>query len=344
MLPPDMLGRVSERDAFWDAARGMAIIAVVWIHARDGASCVGLNFDYWVVLRDIINFPVALFFFIAGFLVNTQKLSPAGPWMKSRAVRLLIPFFIWSLVYGAISIAMDGAVDNPLVFLGQVLFGMTAGHLYFIVVLVQFTLLTPLIARVVQTRWVWCAYAVTPAYLAGMYVFAFSTGGLPPSYNYLFAGWAVFYVLGMHVKASGWRPRVSTAAALLVVTLVLAIAESYVLLELGMPSSFAVSQLKVSSVATSIAVALLVLALHRPARSSAISRLGLDSYGIYFVHMVWIIALTSLIGRVPLFDNFPVLFVIQILQVAAAILLSQGMIWVTRRVIGRPIASKYLGF
>lgn len=264
--------------------------------------------------------------------------------MKSRAVRLLIPFFIWSLVYGVISIAMDGAVDNPFVFLGQVVFGMTAGHLYFIVVLVQFTLLTPLIARVVRTRWVWCAYAVTPAYLAGMYIFAFSTGELPPSYNYLFAGWAVFYVLGMHVKASGWRPRVSTATALVVVALVLAVAESYVLLELGMPSSFAVSQLKLSSVGASVAVALLVLALHRPTQSSAVSRLGQGSYGIYFVHMVWIIALTSAISRVPILDDFPVLFVIQVGQVVGAILLSLGTIWVTRRVIGRPIAARYLGF
>lgn len=60
-----MGGAVQGRSRFWDAARGVAIVAVIWIHMPTGVSFQSgehaWNFDYWLTARQFLNFPVALF-------------------------------------------------------------------------------------------------------------------------------------------------------------------------------------------------------------------------------------------------------------------------------------------
>jgi surface polysaccharide O-acyltransferase-like enzyme len=55
------------RISFWDKWKGVAIIAVVLIHALGSTANfpVGsLNNDFGIILRQFINFPVGLFIFL----------------------------------------------------------------------------------------------------------------------------------------------------------------------------------------------------------------------------------------------------------------------------------------
>lgn len=61
--------------AYWQSIRGVCIMAVVLIHSLGGFDySVGHNTEF-VVLRQIINFAVATFVFMAGYFVNVIKIT-----------------------------------------------------------------------------------------------------------------------------------------------------------------------------------------------------------------------------------------------------------------------------
>lgn len=53
------------RVAYWQYLRGLCIILVVLIHSKTGIlyqeDIHSWNFNYWLLLRSLINFPVAIF-------------------------------------------------------------------------------------------------------------------------------------------------------------------------------------------------------------------------------------------------------------------------------------------
>src|SRR5665647_636289 len=93
------------REPYWQYIRGFCIICVILIHCKTGqsyenSSTFSWNFDYWLILRQLINIPVALFIFLSGYLANIQAPDARYiPYIKKRVLRLLIPFLTWSLFY-----------------------------------------------------------------------------------------------------------------------------------------------------------------------------------------------------------------------------------------------------
>lgn len=66
---------MKEKREYWQSIRGICILAVVLIHSLGGFdyfTCYNVEF---VILRQIINFAVATFVFMAGYFVNTDALS-----------------------------------------------------------------------------------------------------------------------------------------------------------------------------------------------------------------------------------------------------------------------------
>ena len=61
--------------AYWQSIRGVCILAVVLIHSLGGFDySIGYNTAF-VILRQLINFAVATFVFMAGYFVNADALS-----------------------------------------------------------------------------------------------------------------------------------------------------------------------------------------------------------------------------------------------------------------------------
>lgn len=353
----------SWRDTYWDAVRGLCILAVVWTHTRVGIPYNGgpyaWNFDYWLIQRQLINFAVAVFIFLAGYFVTASKVTGrAVPWLRSRAVRLGVPFLVWSVGYTLLMAWISGSwALGP--FVRDVVLGASAKHLYFIVVLLQLVALTPLLLRLLETRWRWLPWAVTPAYLVALYAQTLSDGAPRPFANTWFAAWFVFYWAGLWVRRYGTPAFLGVRAAVVATAaaVVASAVEAYVLLGAGVDAGFAAGQLTVTSTLTSLAVIALLLALHERRQSRAsvttlgdgdrwfgLDRLGRDSYGIFYVHLLWFVLAWQVLGLPPADGEFAVLPLLQVGELVVAVALSLVVIAVVRRVIGRRAAARLLGF
>lgn len=69
-----------KKQQYWQMIRGICILAVMMIHCPQGTS--GLDQTVWLGIRQIINFPVAVFIFMAGYFVNLSKVNKN--WLKIR--------------------------------------------------------------------------------------------------------------------------------------------------------------------------------------------------------------------------------------------------------------------
>lgn len=68
---------IEKKDNYWQAVRGICILAVVMIHCPNAAAYeeTSAQFQIWLTLRQVINFPVATFIFLAGYFTNTKGIE-----------------------------------------------------------------------------------------------------------------------------------------------------------------------------------------------------------------------------------------------------------------------------
>ena len=62
------------KSEYWQVVRGICILAVVMIRCPTGQAFSTADTCTCLILRQCINFPVALFIFMAGYFVNTGKI------------------------------------------------------------------------------------------------------------------------------------------------------------------------------------------------------------------------------------------------------------------------------
>ncbi|GMA33445.1 acyltransferase family protein [Litorihabitans aurantiacus] len=351
------------RDVFWDAVRGVCILGVVWTHTRTGIPYLdgphAWNFDAWLVVREVWNFPVAVFVFLAAFFVRPARvLERPGAWLRSRAVRLGVPFLVWSTAFTLLGAALAGTRDVRRL-VRDVVLGASAPHLYFVLVLLQLVVVTPLLLRVLEARWRWVMWLVTPAFAVWLYVRTLADGGPPSFSNTWLLGWFGFYWAGLWVRRYG-TPRVGVRAAVVIAVLATAasVAEAALLVRAGVDVGFAVGQLSGTSVVAAFAVVLLLVVWHErrtdrgdtppPGRfARALAHLGRDSYGIYYVHVLWLTLLWRAVAPPWSGDGLvamPVLPLLQLAEAAGALALSLGLMAAVRALVGRTAASRWLGF
>lgn len=148
---------MKEKKEYWQSIRGICILAVILIHSLGGFNySTGYGTEF-VVLRQIINFAVATFVFMAGYFVNVDALSDKEfsykHWIIYRGGRLCIPFMIWSLLYSGLELLKIVHSGNEIHWFGFVyrfIVGKSATPFYYIVVLVQLTVITPWLVKTVK--------------------------------------------------------------------------------------------------------------------------------------------------------------------------------------------------
>lgn len=233
---------------YWQNIRGICILAVVLIHSLGGFDySAGYNVEF-IILRQIINFAVATFVFMSGYFVPVEKICNKDfsykEWILNgggQTVRTLCNL----VFYSGISLAKDihhGKSIHWLDYVYRFVIGKSATPFYYIVVLIQLTIITPWLVYVVKEsktikNLLWL---ITPCYLLYVYVRNFTTGSSPRLYETLFPAWFGFYYLGINVrcglklKCNRWK--VLTAWAVSCV-------EALALRELGMSVGFYTSQI-----------------------------------------------------------------------------------------------------
>lgn len=347
----------NKNDDYFQGIRGLCILSVVLIHCTTGIQFkesvdLSFNYHYWLILRQFINFPVAIFIFLAGYFANTmQATNTPLLFFTNRGKRLIIPFLIWSVFLIIVASIINGNIPTVFNALFAVVTGRAAGPLYFIPVLIQLTIITPLLVKNMEVKWFrFLCFTVTPLYLFVMYVYQYSTKQQMPYYEIPFPAWFLFYYAGLYIKAKGVIflmkcNRLLTAIALVLLALLASIFECYLLLSFGMPDSVASSQIKVSSFLYAFAV-LNMLYIVRKYASDPISKLfvclGNNSYGIYYAHCFWIIFVYKVTSYISFLSQILPLY--QLCQLTLTIVLCILCISITKRLLGDKQASYLFGF
>lgn len=200
-------------------------------------------------------------------------------------MKTLVPYLVWSVVYWAAL----GNGSLPGLAKG-ILTGSCAPQLYYLVVYAQLVVLTPWLYRMLRSHRA-LVYLATPAVLVLREALGFF-GMSTPHLGAFFATWLLYYVLGLEWKKIAPRvkktplPRLALAFA---ACLVLQYGSGFAWGDYG-NFDIATSQLKVTSMITSVFVILLFMRIAEFKRNplhgqGVVSHLGDASFGIYLCHI-----------------------------------------------------------
>lgn len=349
--------KTKEKDNYFEFIRGICIICVMLIHCQNGieyedSEIYWFNYYYWLIFRQFINFPVAVFVFLTAYFTNITRVTQNPiKYYKSRVSRLLVPFLIWSIIYSSISVVKLGFHVNLIRIILKIIVGQASAPLYYIVVLIQLVLITPLLINCLKNKYLnLMVFCITPIYLIISYAYTYVTKDQLPLYATLFPAWLIFYYTGLYIKINGFVIRqknkaVSHAFVLIGCALLFSIAECYLMLYLGFSAASATSQIKISSFLYSLTIINLIFVLKEygiKTKESFVTKIGNYSYGIFYVHCFWLLLVSKAMSYIPFIHS--ILPVYQLIELLAILALSMLSIIITDKIIGKKLASKYLGF
>lgn len=310
--------------------RAFSIFAVICIHSN----AEGI---FAVIDRPFLNFSVAMFLFLSGYLTKA-KIENIGAFYKKRIFKVLVPYVLWSVAYALVT----GNIRS----IGTLLVtGRAAAPLYFILVYIQFVFLSPLIGKLLRSRWKWLGYLITPVFLIVFrYILPYAAGvkiGFPFT-EALFAFWFLYFYLGMAVGNSLLQIRAGFKGTTLLYAGALLLSEAEGLFwNVYGDFDMATTQLRLTSMLGSVAAIFLAAAYLKSERQSrlhmrvskALARIGDCSSGLFFLHMAVIMVLSRVPGYDYLYFPFCSLLVFFV---------SIGCVLLGQKILG-PKFSKYLG-
>lgn len=353
----DSLSAGNSKDEFWQMIRGICIISVILIHCTNGigfreTSTASWNFDYWLIMRQFIDFPVAIFIFLAGYFTNIERVEKFKlVYVRNRVKRLLLPFLVWSTFYTLLNIVTSGGNINILNSIIKLLFGLSSGQLYFILVLLQLTLITPLLIKTIKNnQGTKILFLLTPLYLLCLYFYGAFFENQLLFYQTYFPAWFIFYYAGLFIRIKGFKPffkkiQLFNSILFCFIGFILSIIEGYSLLALGYSEGFASSQIKFSSFLYVFAIINLLFVIKpyfEKIEIKWLKYLGENSYGLFYVHMFWITISSAILMFNPLIKD--ILPIYQLVQLIFVIIFSCGSIFIVKKIIGDSLAGKLLGF
>lgn len=322
------------KNQFIQLCRGVCIAAVVLIHCTwqtDASNIYG--FYYSIVLRQILNFAVGLFIFLAGYCANTEKLKTAGYFIK-RLKKLLLPYLIWSVIYIGVRYIVGNkpSINDAIIML---LSGTASHQLYFIIVILQLTILTPLIIRLDRYKAVKIIFwLISPAYYLYMYYARFDI----PMRQTWFPAWFILYYAGLQAQNINYKISARKNLLMVMVALALSIFESIFLYRINGDYSIFVTQLKLSSVLYAFSIAGLVLSLKNTAVNpkNMFVRLGNASYGVYYIH----IAVLSVVNKALIYSGLIQIPLIaqQLIQLSVTLMISYAVIKLGQKILKKHAA------
>ncbi|MBW2956309.1 acyltransferase [Hafnia paralvei] len=321
------------RITYWDYWKGISIIAVVLIHASGIAASYpiySLNFNTGIIIRQFINFSVPVFLFISGYFSYSEKYSGQYQYIKKRGFRVTTPYLAWTIIY--ISIATYNGLFMPTVknITANFLLGTGIGVGYFVIVLLQFVLITPILYKIKSIKLhILLLFLISILGVLYTYISNYKLPGTRLSqfpYSALpFFVWYPFFHLGFAL--SRFSPKIKMSNNLLYFLIVLGVIFS--LLEGFIESStlgygFAVSQLKLSSLTLSTIICIVIYKNKDnslPANNILV-RIGNMSYGIYLTHMLFITSYGGILKGTYMNNNMLLyIFTLALLSLLSSILM-----------------------
>lgn len=328
-----------KKDLYFEKIRGLAIIMVILIHT------IPTNSEPLLCLRQVFNFAVAMFIFLSGYFINkNQALNDSKGFINKRLFRILIPYLFWSLLI-IIPLQLINGLDIKALII-KLLTGQALGPYYFIIVLLQLIIITPIMVRLDRYRLgVFALYAITPISLFALYYINLINNTPFTFYSLPFTMWFLFYYYGYRIRQNEKIKKIISKSIIrnliiYFIFLALSMLEATLINESSGQISFAVSQIKISSFLASIALINLALSLknHVNNKPGILSNIGNMSFGIFFIHMIVIIFVQQLTKIIHINITVPLLWAL------VGLFGSMTVIVIARKIFGATISRKYFGF
>lgn len=293
--------------------RGIAILAVVIIH-------LSIPSLPRVIIRPFINYAVALFVFLSGYL-TPLKIKNIGIFYWKRITRIIVPYVLWSIIY-----SIPKGFGN---FWVELLTGKCCGIYYYIFVYFQLVIITPLVLRLIESRFSWVGWIITPiGTIIFRYLFKFmGMSVLSSNFNYTLVAWFIYYYLGLFLgnKKFVLSKPINSYIIIYAVSILISIAEGLIWYRYG-DFDMATTQLRLSSILTSISFMLIChwfinidsKHIENTQIFVCLHFLGNCSFGIYLSHILIKQILDIFVGQVMLFP-IDMLLVISISAICVAI-------------------------
>lgn len=287
--------------------RGISIIAVVFIHNTPSGLAQ-------VFIRPFLNFSVATFLFLSGFLTHIEKYN-----FKRRIKKVIITYVIWTVVYVILS-----HYNNPMRIFKMIIRCLftseSAAMMYFILVYCELCFLVPIIDKLAKSKYRYVGFIISPLEIIIMRMIpTFCKIQFNGYINILvrnsFLGWFGFFYLG-YLLGNGLiyiRRNRQQLYILLVASIILQIAEGY--LYYTFDQSKCGTQLKLSCLLTNTIFCIILysyISNRKEYNCKGLFYIGNLSFGIYYSHM----AIMQVLNHIPYYSKvvvFPLNAVITIM-------------------------------
>ena len=290
---------IKEKNQKIQILRAIAIIAVVMIHTCPSGK-------WQVFIRPFINFAVATFLFLSGYLTNLEN-SDWKSFYKKRITRVIIPYVIWTFLYTTVDF-----IRNEIDFKKYIINLLTtksASPLYYIFIYIQFVILTPFLGKLAKSKYRWIGFIISPLSIIIKYYWLIIRIK-PNQYITTLLGlccleWFLYYYIGLLLgnKIINKKFSIKKLIYLYFFSIILQIFETYgwFLLE----EKNCGTQIKMSSYLTS---SIFILMSYWYINNQNINYtnkmlllIGDYSFGIYISHIMIIL----LLGKVPFWSHIP---------------------------------------
>lgn len=306
---------MQEKSQYWQSIRGISMLAIVLIHCGAAMNMPFASFDgtYYLFIRSLYSFAVATLFFMAGKFTKIEN-GNRGAYYIKRFKRILIPYLVWPGIYLLFGIIRGTRYSAWQIIV--ILFTGGAGiPFYYSVVLLYFTILSPLFARMIKQKTqvlLYMSVGCTLVLMTSGYFVQYFTGNA--GWIKLTPIWLGFYVAGMlqgekklKTKSTQYR-----AWIIWIVAFIIQLVETYILLQNDRLADIAYSQWHFGAFLYAAATINLMLAMEKSGWSNkTMACIGDNSYGIYFVHCLFLALMTGVLNRIHFAFPLPILRIIQ---------------------------------
>lgn len=314
--------------------RAIAIIAVILIHTVP-------NNHFIIYIRPFINYAVALFIFLSGYLtkINIDNISK---FYKKRLSRVLIPYIIWSILY-TLATSNEFSINLFFKLIKNILTTKGCYTFYYIAVYVQLVLITPFLGKIINSKFKWIGWLIQPTFIFMIrYVFVYLGITIESPWNgYFFISWFSYYYLGILLGNNIIKLSLHKKKFLIIylITLIVQVIEGFIWYNFFDNIDIAISQIKISTMISSMVFLILCYfyiidnKLINNQVNNILNYVGNNAFGIYLCHPAILIVL----NKFQLYKNIP-------FPISSIIIISISLVFILlgRKIVGKKI-SKYIG-
>lgn len=247
-------------------------------------------------------------FYVGILRSQTESRSKAYRLYGCQGGGLLVPYILWSLLYLGATCTFFVLQHEAIIwsdYAVRILTGGASAQLYYVLVLFQLVILTPLFLHLLGKKvWRIILYSITPVHLTIIYIFNIQVSPDIGPYGELFSAWLFFYLLGLDARAGRLETLIEHVKLWhVIIALVVAIAEAFLLLHLtfGEP---VFNQIRFCNFFFVTVFDLWLLKNSRSLDRDSLAglwwyrlgvKLGDASYGIYFCHMAVLLIMEKIL-------------------------------------------------